>query len=523
MKYTSRFLAALVALVMLVGMLPTIAVAEEPITLQWFYTNDNDAVPPITDFMKEEIEKTFNVKLEMIGRPGPDQNQWYQEEIAAGTELDYYKDGGLLMADYKAYVDAGLVMELDREMIEKNMPNLMAYYERYADAFGGDIFQWYEIDGKIYSIPQARPGDAKRNVIGIRGDWLDNLGLEVPKTLAEFEEVMEAFTYDDPDGNGLDDTYAYTGVNWNSFSLSPLCQAFGFNMDVWYMDEEGKVQYGTVQPEMKQMIELLQKWYKAGYFPTEFWNQDWDAFRSQMTSGVAGMAVQSFDAFLDKNAGWALADLLLVNPDAWFELSYGIEGENAEGGCLQFNPVTYAGVMFSYKLEDQPEKLEKYMQVFDALMFDPEWTAKASYGEPGVGYTVDENGNYLPATGEAVGVVGATYASLYGETIVRLQEFFNDPNYDRSFVAASNPEYTEACNVAFDNAHGIYDIASSAYASRPVWSQYSTALNEIINTYLPELISGVRPVDDFDRMVDEWYAAGGQEVVDEMNAIFNTK
>ena len=33
MKYTSRFLAALVALVMLVGILPTIAVAEEAFSI----------------------------------------------------------------------------------------------------------------------------------------------------------------------------------------------------------------------------------------------------------------------------------------------------------------------------------------------------------------------------------------------------------------------------------------------------------------------------------------------------------
>lgn len=218
------------------------------------------------------------------------------------------------MKDYKYYVDSGLVMPLDREMIEKNMPNLMAYYQKYSQAFGGDVFKWYEMDGKYYSIPETRPGDAQRNVIGIRGDWLDNLGLEVPHTIEEFENVLDAFTYGDPDGNGIDDTYGFTGVNWNAFSLSALCQAFGFNMDVWYVDDNGTIQYGTVQPEMKDMLALLQKWYKAGYFPCDFWNQGWDEFRSQLTSGVVGMAVQAFDAFIDEKNGWALADLLLVNP-----------------------------------------------------------------------------------------------------------------------------------------------------------------------------------------------------------------
>ena len=43
----------------------------------------------------------------------------------------------------------------------------------------------------------------------IRQDWLDNLGLDMPETFEEFKEVMRAFTEDDPDGNGVDDTYGF--------------------------------------------------------------------------------------------------------------------------------------------------------------------------------------------------------------------------------------------------------------------------------------------------------------------------
>lgn len=244
---------------------PMAALAEEPITLQWYYTNDT-AVPLENDFLLKEIEEAFNVKLELIGRPGPDQNSWYQMELAAGTKLDVYAGGGLQIGNYKQYVEAGLVMELDEAIIRENMPNLMAYYDKYADAFGGSIFDWYRIDGKIYAIPQARPGDAKRNVIGIRGDWLEELGMERPKTIEEFETVLDAFTYGAPDGNGKDDTYGFTGVSWNQFSMSPICQAFGVNIDTWYLNDEGKVVYGNVQPEMKQFLEVLSRWYKAGYF-----------------------------------------------------------------------------------------------------------------------------------------------------------------------------------------------------------------------------------------------------------------
>ena len=513
-----RLLTWMLAIAMMATMMvPSLAVAEEPITLQWYYVNDNDVTAPMNDWLKAEIEAAFNVKLEMIGRPGPDQADWYQREIASGREFDYFETGGHGMSAYVKYVEDGLVMELDEAMIRENMPKLSAYYDKYADAFGGNVFDWYRIDGKVYSIPMTRPGDAKRNVVGVRGDWLEELGLEVPKTLEDFEVVLDAFTYGDPDGNGEDDTYGFTGNNWTSWSLSPISQAFGVNMDIWYLNDEGQVVFGTVQPEMKQFLETLNRWYKAGYFPTEIWAQGWDPMRAHMTSGVAGACVQSFDAFLLKDGGWALGDLLLTNPDAWFEVIPGFAGPDGDYGCMQFNPVTFAGWMFSKGMENQPEKLSKYMQVMDALMFDAEWVCKAMYGPKDIGWTIDENGRYVQ-TGTDTTV---EYPSVAGHQISEIQNFFNDPDFDTLINESANPEYYAKAKVAFAEACGVFDVTSSIAGARPMNDQYKAAMSEVINTYLPQIIAGERPIDDFDRMVEEWYAAGGTEVTAELQALLN--
>src|SRR5690625_5188612 len=60
------------------------------------------------------------------------------------------------------------------------------------------------IDGKIYGLPRTRP--LGREAVSIRKDWLENLGLDMPETIDDFYEVLKAFTNDDPDGNGEDDT-----------------------------------------------------------------------------------------------------------------------------------------------------------------------------------------------------------------------------------------------------------------------------------------------------------------------------
>ena len=56
-------------------------------------------------------------------------------------------------------------------------------------------------------------------VMIIRQDWLDKLGLKAPTTIDEFEEVIRAFTEDDPDGNGQKDT-------GHRFPLNALAYSF---------------------------------------------------------------------------------------------------------------------------------------------------------------------------------------------------------------------------------------------------------------------------------------------------------
>src|SRR5690625_2044814 len=60
------------------------------------------------------------------------------------------------------------------------------------------------IDGRIYGLPRSRP--LGRMAVTIRKDWLDNVGLDMPETIDDFYEVLRAFTYDDPNGTGKDDT-----------------------------------------------------------------------------------------------------------------------------------------------------------------------------------------------------------------------------------------------------------------------------------------------------------------------------
>jgi multiple sugar transport system substrate-binding protein len=61
-------------------------------------------------------------------------------------------------------------------------------------------------DGHFYGVPFS----AQAVAIIARADWRRKLGLPVPRTWADLAALGQAFTRDDPDGNGKADTYGFT-------------------------------------------------------------------------------------------------------------------------------------------------------------------------------------------------------------------------------------------------------------------------------------------------------------------------
>lgn len=66
-------------------------------------------------------------------------------------------------------------------------------------------------DGRIYGIPKP-DALSGRYVQFVRKDWLDKLGLPVPRTLDELFDTAKAFASSDPDGNGKNDTYGLLDI-----------------------------------------------------------------------------------------------------------------------------------------------------------------------------------------------------------------------------------------------------------------------------------------------------------------------
>ena len=168
---------------------------------------------------------------------------------------------------YRALLKYDMIQPLDQYFDDYASDTLKGYVES-----GGDELQKCITNdkGEMMAIPAPNITAGGINEMWIRQDWLDNLGLEAPRTWDELVTVAEAFVTQDPDGNGEADTIGILGpsnsdhmnaIGGNQFGLDPLFSRFQSYPQYWLQDEDGTVKYGSIQPETRTALEKIQKLY----------------------------------------------------------------------------------------------------------------------------------------------------------------------------------------------------------------------------------------------------------------------
>lgn len=147
------------------------------------------------------------------------------------------------------------------------------------------------IDGKLWGIPLTDASVATASVLWVRQDWMDKLGIADPVSMDDVLEISRRFTEDDPDGNGVKDTIGLC-VSKALFGASTSLQGFfnGYHAypGIWY-ERDGKLVYGSAQPEMRAALLALQKMYADGQIDREFGVKDVNAVNETIAQGKCGM------------------------------------------------------------------------------------------------------------------------------------------------------------------------------------------------------------------------------------------
>jgi ABC-type glycerol-3-phosphate transport system substrate-binding protein len=141
-------------------------------------------------------------------------------------------------------------------------------------------------DGSIYALPEVAPQSYSTSWI-IRKSWLEAIGKPIPKTTAEFKEVLRLFKTSDPNHNGDINDEIPLAVAYEP----ALFRSWGLNAS-WFsrftVDKNGKARYSYATQNFSYAVKFWRELYSEGLVdPATFKNLD---VPSALKTGKVGCA-----------------------------------------------------------------------------------------------------------------------------------------------------------------------------------------------------------------------------------------
>lgn len=501
---------------------------EEPITLTAVrYLQDGieflDGESLENNVWSREYEETLGIILEYEWTTAQSE---YAQKLNVSAASDALPD---LM-----WVDAA---QLKRMVEDDQIADLTEVYEMYAAEYtddvlhqdGGSAMESATIDGKLYGLPHIQSGYGSCEVLWIRADWLEALGLSEPQSMQDVLDIARAFTMDDPDGNGLNDTYGL-GVNKGLIAENNLAYAVldgFFNAyhaypSIWIEDENGNLAYGGIQPEMKTALLELQSLYAEGVIDPEFGVKDATKVSENVNAGKVGMF---YGYFWNCASGW-LQDGKMNSPEIeWIAVPVMSIDEEAASAMAPFATTYYTVVskdcenpeaavkMYNLVLEKmfgETAQPEIYNSTSDGLaVFDYAYT----YGEPPMkNLDAQTKVTEALASGDA-SALNAEETNYYNacveyEETQDLSLWGNYMMYGPTGGLSVINEYVANGNVMTDLYYG---------APTDGMADHNATLQKLQLETFTKIITGSADIDEFDEYVEAWLNLGGQQITDEVN------
>ena len=348
----------------------------------------------------------------------------------------------------------------------------------------------------LYALPLGyRPeafNGANINGFLIRGDWLNNLNLKMPDTFDELYEVLKAFTFNDPDKNGKNDTYGL-GLDKNT-NFAGIFGAFGIAANFW-IERDGQLKKGTTLPETKQILEILQKWYKEKIIDPDFPVNEAKQRDEKLVNSKIGVWEAGALSMDPKTIQYA--SLLKATPTAKVQMLIPPKGPTGKRGWPELAPARNDIKSISAKVKT-PELLIKLI----------DWSTNDSpdggfmlctYGVENEHYTFDKaknNINSIVATSEM-------YKQGFSNPIRFLQVT------DRRWAV---DEVKEAISIVEKTA-----IKNEFWKSVPAQFDYPD-IDTLWDTYKTKIVTGSLPVSEWEEYVQKYYQQGGKVIEEQVNA-----
>lgn len=454
----------------------------------------------------KKMEEVTNVKMKFM-HPARGQEQEQLNILIASNELPDIMEGSWATfpgGPIKALNDK-IIVSLN-DYMDKYAPNLksvLASNETFDKLVKTD-------DSRYYCFPFLREDDILCVYGGpvVRKDWLDELGLEAPETIEEWEIVLTAFK----EKKGATAPFTFD-IN-KMLRYKAFIGAFGVTAACH--QEDGKIVYGPIQPGYKEFLTTMNRWYENELIDPDFATLDTKTIDAKMTNGKAGATVGASGGSLGKY----LQAMATENPT--YDLMGVVyptvnKGEIAKFGQrdLPFNDYGSASVTYSSKNKEIAIKWLDYA-------YSPEGSMLFNFGVEGESYTM-ENGYPTYTEDITKNSKGLSMsAALADYTRVSYNgPFVQDKRYIDQFYQLQQSK--DAMNAWTKTEDAKYAIGTMMYTSEES-AKMSKIMSEI-NTFVEEMrlkfIMGIESLDNFDKYVDQLKQLGVDEYISIQQAAYD--
>ncbi|MGO4542325.1 extracellular solute-binding protein [Paenibacillus sp. 2TAB19] len=496
--------------------------------------------PPVELHIARPIEQTWTYPQ----GDSIDNNVWYREyESLLGIKVVH--DWTALASEYNRKLNVSIasgslpeVFSVSASQLKQladagQLEDLTGAYEKYASDHtkelqmgdGGAALASATFGGKLLAIPVVNAPIYEPNLLWVRTDWLEKLGLPEPKTIEDVFAISEAFTNKDPDGNSKNDTF---GIAINNYLYGPITSITGFSNayhaypQTWVKDDSGKVSYGSVQPEMKQALAKLQEMYKGGQLDREFGVKDSNKVAEDIAANKFGMAF---------GANWnpyVFYDAVKKNPGMeWKPFPVPSIDETPTKASAGFSASGYVVVRKGFK---HPEAVVKMLNLHEEVVH-------GSRRNEGQFITVEEGGERINTSRLSIVQSGVSNQGVL-DSLALLREAIK--NEDESLLKDALTEtdkygptvdYLKTGNMenwavahqyfgfeaTMDNYTGDRLLMTAFGGQTQTMTDKWATLDKLEKETFTKIIMGAASVDEFDTFVEDWNKLGGEQILQEIN------
>ena len=426
-------------------------------------------------------------------------------------------------------VGAGLIEDLTESYNNCISDRIRKMYESYGDSLKDMV----TYDGKIMALPETNITDGP-NLVWLRKDWMDKLGLSEPHTIDDVVNIVKHFISEDPGNNGEDaagkpntvglavDTDVTGECGYSSeFLLDIIFACFGAYPKQWIMNDDGEIVYGSVTDEAKEALSYINSLYNQGVIDNDFLLRTSTNICELIENGLCGSFFGPW---------WApnnpLANAVSKNPDAdWQPYLIATDSDGTTSYHSQNPCYKYVVVRKGY---EHPEIVAKMISVmFDKVRFDCTDSEEfKNYYQLNVEPTarpLSINVDYNNALSICYRNIDATISGRKNPDSLELlersfydacSEYIKNANKTSTQWAAYMSRIKACSLIAQDNikvVDSLYFKTTDTMKSH--WWRLKAKEKE---AYL-KIISGEEDISYFDTFVKEWNEQGGQTITSEVS------